>query len=494
MTIPTASALSGSPPFPRIRLIGREAELANARALLLDEAVPLLTLTGPGGVGKTRLAQTLAHDVAEHFADGVIWIDLAPIGDPALVVPAIAHTFGLGDRGERPAAEQIVSFLHQRNLLLMLDNCEHLLSAIAEVVSALLSACPKLQVLATSRAPLRIRGEQEQPVEPLPLPPESTSQARNLTENPSIQLFIERARAVDPRFSTANDTLHIVADICRELDGLPLAIELAAARVRVLSPPALRDRLRQRLPVLEGGARDAPARQRTMRDTIAWSYSLLAPDEQSVFRHLAVFSGGFTLETAQAVASRDSTTDVLPQLERLVEHNLVRRDELVPSLRFQLLETIREFAREQLAASGEEGEARRAHGAYFLAFAEHAAAGLYGAQQLAWLTQLETDHPNLRAALEWFRDQNDPGGVLRLAAALWRFWFIRGHPREGRAWLSQALAGAHPWSPLLREALDGSSMLASNQGDHREAAAIADQLLLLAREHRDAEGIARALL
>src|SRR5215213_5253843 len=493
MIVPTASALPGSSPIPRVRLIGREAELASARALLLNEAVPLLTLTGPGGVGKTRLAQTLAHDVAEHFADGVVWIDLAPIGDPALVVPAIAHTFGLGDRGERPAAEQIVSFLHQRNLLLVLDNCEHLLSAIAEVVSALLSVCPKLQVLATSRAPLLIRGEQEQPVEPLPLPPESTSQARNLTENPSIQLFIERARAVDPRFSTANDTLHIVADICRELDGLPLAIELAAARVRVLSPPALRDRLRQRLPVLEGGARDAPARQRTMRDTIAWSYSLLTPEEQHIFRHLAVFSGGFTLEAVQAVASREPTADLLPQLERLVEHNLVRRDEHSAEPRYTVLETIREFALELLVACGDADAARQAHGAYFLALAEHAAPGLSGPEQLKWLAQLETEHPNLRGALEWFRDREEHESHLGLAAALWRFWFIRAYPREGRAWLAVALSTTHSWSPVLREALHGASMLARNQGDHPQAAALADHLLTLARAHDDDEAVARAL-
>jgi len=478
---------------PRTSLIGRETEIVTARALLLDETVPLLTLTGPGGVGKTRVALAIAHDVVPHFEDGAMFVDLAPLSDPDLVLPAVTRTVGVVEVGDQPLFQRLVVALQRRHLLLVLDNCEHLLRAIADLVSPLLVACPKLQVLATSRAPLRIRGEQEMPIEPLPLPPMDSCQALDLTENPAMQLFIERARAVDPRFATTNETLYTVAEICRELDGLPLAIELAAARVRVLAPSALRDRLQHRLPVLEGGARDAPARQRTMRETIAWSYGLLTPDEQHVFRHLAVFTGGFTLEAAQAVASREPTMDVLPHLERLVEHNLVRWDEHAAESRYHMLETIREFARGQLDASGDGQAIRQAHGAYFLALAEHAAPALYGSQQLAWLTQLETDHANLRAALEWFRDEEESESLLRMAAALWRFWFIRGYPREGRAWLSQALASPQPWSPVLREALHGASMLAGNQGDHHEAAALADQLLTLAQAHDDDEAAARAL-
>jgi predicted ATPase/DNA-binding CsgD family transcriptional regulator len=480
-------------PVPRTTLIGRETEIARARALLLTDAVPLLSLTGPGGVGKTRLALAIAHDVVPHFHDGAVFVDLAPLSNPDLVLPAVTRMLGVVEDGTQPLSQRLIATLQRRCLLLVLDNCEHLLIAVAELISPLLAACPDLQVLSTSRAPLRIRGEHELPVEPLPLPPLDFRQALDLTENPAMQLFIERARAVDPRFSTTNDTLQTVAEICRELDGLPLALELAAARIRALPLSALRDRLQHRLPVLEGGARDAPARQRTMRETIAWSYSLLTPDEQSIFRHLAVFSGGFTLEAVQAVASRQPTLDVLPQLERLVEHNLVRRDERASEPRYQILETIREFALEQLVASGDGQAIRQAHSAYFLALAEHAAPALYGSQQLEWLTQLETDHPNLRAALEWFRDQEESESLLRLGAALWKFWFIRGYYREGRAWLAQGLATAHLWSPVLREALHGASMLASNQGDHHEAAELADQLLTLAQAHDDDEAAARAL-
>jgi DNA-binding CsgD family transcriptional regulator/tetratricopeptide (TPR) repeat protein len=301
---------------------------------------------------------------------------------------------------------------------------------------------------------------------------------------------------VQDDFALTDQNAPAVAEICRRLDGLPLAIELAAARIKVLPPAALLARLERRLPLLTGGGRDLPTRQQTMRDAIAWSYDLLAPEEQMLFQRLAIFVGGCTFEAVEAVANPtgDLEIDVLDGVTSLVDKSLLRQEDGPDGEpRFRMLETVREFVLERLAESGEADEARGAHGAYFLALAEHAAPQSYGAQQLGWLTRLETDHSNLRVALEWFRGQDDSNAILRLAAALWRFWFIRGHPREGRTWLSRALAGSHPWSPLLREALDGSSMLASNQGDHREAAAIADQLLLLAREHQDAEGIARAL-
>jgi predicted ATPase/DNA-binding CsgD family transcriptional regulator len=489
-----ASALQYSvPPLARTRLIGRETERETARTLVLDEKVPLLTLTGPGGVGKTRLALAVTDDVIADFNHGGVFVDLAPLSDADLVLPAIARALGVPEGGERPVIERLVLALRHRHLLLLLDNCEHLVTAVATVVSHLLAGCPAVHVLATSRVPLRLRGEQELPVAPLPTPPIEAGDDAQLADNPAVRLFMERARAVDPRFTAANDSLPDVAEICRSLDGLPLAIELAAARVRALTPSALRERLEQRLPLLVGGARDAPARHQTMRDTIAWSYGLLTPEEQAVFHWLAVFAGGFTLDAVQAVASRNPTLDVLPTFERLVEHNLIRRDEQTVPSRYRLLETIREFALERLMGCGDADAAKRAHATYFLNLAEQAAPALYESQQLMWLTSLERDHPNLRAALEWFRDQRESEDLLRLAAALWRFWFIRGYPREGRAWLARALAMAHPWSPVLREALHGASMLAGSQGDHADAATQADRLLTLAQAHDDDEAVARAL-
>jgi predicted ATPase len=310
-------------PTPRTRLIGREAERVVARGLLLDESVPLLTLTGPGGVGKTRLALAIAGDVAGRFDQGVIWIDLAPLAAPHLVSNAAARALGLAPAPDQPVEEMLARHLRPQQMLLLLDNCEHLAQPVADLIAPLLAACPAVQVLATSRAPLHLRGEHELSLDPLPVPsPQGGESPAELGNNAAVRLFVERARAASSPIAD-EAALSDVADICRKLDGLPLAIELAASRTRVLSLPALRDRLKRRLPELEGGPRDSPQRQRTVRDTIAWSYDLLAAAERPTFERLSVFSGGFTLGAARAVAGTDSDGDMLRILEALVDQHLV---------------------------------------------------------------------------------------------------------------------------------------------------------------------------
>ena len=289
-------------PLPRTRFIGREAERASARSLLLDDAAPLLTLTGPGGVGKTRLALAIAEDVAEHFADGVAWVDLAPLNDAALVPMTLANALAITPSPGQSVLEELARHLRVQQMLLLLDNCEHLLPAVADVAAGLLITCPALQMLTTSRAPLHIRGEQVLPVEPLPLPTEDTPSLSALQQNEAVRLFVDRARAVRPAFALTETNAAMVATICRALDGLPLAIELAAARITILSPEALLAQMTDRLSLLSDGPRDAPTRQQAIEATIAWSYELLSPEDQALFRRLAVFSGGFTLEAAQDVA------------------------------------------------------------------------------------------------------------------------------------------------------------------------------------------------
>jgi predicted ATPase len=302
-----ASPLLGSLPIARSHLVGREAELATARALLLDDAVALLTLTGPGGVGKTRLALAIAQDMANHFADGVVWVELAPVGDPTLVVPTIVHTLGLRESGDQSLEAQLIDFLRVRELLLVLDNFEHLLAA-APLLSALLARCPELRLLVTSRSVLRLSAEHDLPVPPLALPPTSEAVSREeVALSDAVRLFIARARRARPDFGLTDGNAQAVATICRRLDGLPLAIELAASRIAHFPLPALLQRLEDRLPLLTGGARDVPARLRTMRNAVAWSYDLLAADEQAVFRRLAIFVGGSRWKLPRRSLARSET-------------------------------------------------------------------------------------------------------------------------------------------------------------------------------------------
>jgi predicted ATPase/transcriptional regulator with XRE-family HTH domain len=483
-------------PLPPTPLVGRERELARVCALLRQSEARLVTLTGPGGVGKSRLALAVAAELAADFADGVAWVELAPLRDPSLVADAVARALGVRESGDLPLAELLALAVAERQLLLVLDNCEHVLAAMP-LVGTLLAAAPQLQVLATSRARLRLRGERELPVPPLALPDAFDRGApplAGLAGVPAVRLFVERAAEVMPGFALTAETAPDVATICHRLDGLPLALELAAARVKLLPPSALLARLEQRLPLLTGGARDAPDRQRTMRDAIAWSHDLLSPEEQTLFRRLAVFAGGFTVEAVSAIATDDECgpsgemdpADMLERLASLVDHSLVRHGEPAATgrseARFSLLETVREYAGECLVASGEVESLRHAHAAVFLALTERAEPELTGPAQAEWLDRLEVEHDNVRAALGWSLAQTPPSVLgVRLAGALWRFWWINGHYREGRNWLEAVLASGAGTDAERAMALYGAGSIATEQGDYERAATDLKTALATAR-------------
>ncbi len=496
--VTTAVLSAGSLPQPRTPLIGRASEREMARAFVLDDAVPLLTLTGPGGVGKTRLALAIALDMAPSCADGVVWVDLAPLADAGLVPDTVAAALGVPTSPERLVIAAITAHLRRARCLLLLDNCEHVVTAAADLVSALLAGCPAVQVLATSRAPLRVQGEQILSVPPLPLTATSATALDDVPAAPAVAFFVQRARTVDPRFTLTAANAGPVVQICQHLDGLPLAIELAAARTSVLSPAALLALLSQRLQVLGRGPRDAPMRQQTMRDAIAWSYDLLSLEEQTAFRRLAVFAGGWSLEAAAAM-SDCSLPAALELLATLVEQSLVVRgiDPAAEAPRFMMLETIREFGLEQLAASGETEAITHRHAAYFTTFAEVIARPMEDLIDLESAPpRLDVEQDNLRAALVWADERDEDALLMRLAVALRVHWFVRGRLREGRAWVDRAaLAASREDIPttLRATAFLAAGWYARRTGNNGRAEMLGQESLALFQTVRDAANAAEAL-
>ena len=520
MRRPTAELSHRDLPAPATPLVGRDLEATSVAHLLAQQEARLLTLTGPGGVGKTRLALEVAGRSRNAFADGVAFVPLAPLRDAALFPSALAQTLGIKEVAGEAPQQTLERHLRDRRMLLVLDNFEHLLAA-APMVSALVGACPRLTVLVTSRAPLRLGGEHQFPVPPLPLPEAEDLASGDVLEHdsPAVGLFRQRARAVIPTFELTATNAITVARICCRLDGLPLAIELAAARVKLFSPQVLLAKLDRRLQLLTGGARDLPERQQTLRDTVAWSYDLLGADEQALFRRLAVFAGGCSLEAVEAVCGSEDDergeSSVLETLASLVDNSLLEsrsesymREEVDEQPRFTMLETIREYALERLESSGELEEVQRKHAQYYLALAEagqpDASKQWDEAEWWSKFTRLESEHDNLRAALGWAVQNRELETAAQLAIAMWWFWIERGYLSDGRRWMEAILAvdgakgpsGGTPHALSARTKaylLQVTGILAMAQGDHNRAVALHEEGMRVYRELGHKKGVSASL-
>ncbi len=495
---PVTSSARMALPMSPTALIGREhAEAAVAR-LLRQDGTCLVTLTGPGGVGKTRLAMAVAMSLRDAYPDGVVFVDLSALNDAALVEPTVAQALDVREEGALGIHETLSAHLRDKRLLLVLDNVEQVIEA-AMPIAELVAACPLLSALVTSRTALRVRAEQQFRVPTLDAPATPPATVVEAADYPAVQLFVARAQAVAPEFRLDAENAATVAEVCRRLDGLPLAIELAAARVALLPPAALLGRLERRLGLLKGGPRDAPRRQQTLRATIDWSYTLLPEWEQALVRRLSVFGGGCTLEAAETVALAAGTEDgdVWSGVESLVDHSLLQtvgRSDGEP--RFRLLETIREYGLERLAASGEEEATRRAHAAHYLTLAHAAKPRLFGPEQVRWLEALEREHDNLRVALAGARERGDTIQGARLAGALWRFWYIRCHLAEGRGWLQEVVALSARAGTAQADRVDalvGLAIIAYVQTDYDCAAAAAEESVFLTRALDDRPNLALSL-
>ncbi|MDR7458120.1 MAG: tetratricopeptide repeat protein [Armatimonadota bacterium] len=466
--------------------VGRDAEMAEVKHLLASAR--LLTLRGPGGAGKTRLALQAAADLLDRFPDGVWLVDLAPLREPELVAQTVAGALGVREPG-RPPQDVLTEVLRERTALLVLDNCEHLLAACAALCTVLLQVAPGLRILATSREPLGVAGERLFTVPPLPVPDPRAADADGVARSAAARLFVERASLYRPGFALTAENARAIGEIARRLDGIPLAIELAAARTRVLSVQEIATRLEDRFRLLTGGPRSSLPHHQTLEAAIEWSYDLLAEDERRLFRHLSVFAGGFTLETAEGVcrATGAAPPDILDLLARLIDKSLVMVE---PGegrqTRYRMLETLRQFAMPRLVASGEADAARRAHRAFFLQLAEEAELRLQGPEQKLWLDRLEAEHDNFRTALEWSRTDPDVETGVRLAGALWWFWEVRGYWTEGWRWMNELLPRAHAASAAARvKLLNAAAGLALRLDDFERVEALASEALALSRDVND---------
>ena len=499
-SLKTLSSRNGSLPVQPTSLIGRAREVAAIVQRLHREEVRLVTLTGAGGTGKTRLGIQVALELRSGFAGGIFFVSLAPINDATLVIPTIAQALGIRDGAEQSLFARLTEVLQPQPVLLILDNFEQVIGAASQVAD-LLTSCPQLKVLVTSREVLHVRAEHEFVVPSLALPnPAQLPNLAALVRFPSVALFLQRAQAVKSEFQLTSTNARAVVEICVHLDGLPLAIELAAARMKLLAPQALLARLGRRLDILTSGSRDVPTRQQTLRNTIEWSYQLLDAPDQRLFRWLSVFIGGCTLQAAEAVCTRaeDGEGQVLEGIASLIDKSLLQR--LEPSEEgseepyLLMLETIREYGQEALTAHGEGAIARQAHADYFLRVAEEAKPALTGPQLVTWLERLEREHENLRAALGWALEGERAEMALRLSTALERFWVIRGHRNEGLAFLERALAGSADVATDVRaKALLAAARLAFVHRNYNRGEVLAQESLALFRELGDGWGIALSL-